>query len=100
MEACLTALSFARIDDALEALHVVKSYAIGAIQSEAADIASGRSHEQWQKASWAHVREMLATGRYPMVERVVREATHPEDRVERGLERVLTGIDVGLRKRR
>ncbi len=99
MEACLAALSFANMDDALESLGLVQSYAIGAIQTEASELASGQNREQWQKASWARVQEMLATGRYPMIERVVREASHPEDRFERGLERVLTGIDAGLQER-
>lgn len=100
LEACLAALDFADIDDALEALRIVRSYAIGAIQGEASELASGQDVADWQKATWAHVQQMLATGRYPMVERVVREATHPEDTFERGLERVLAGIGAGLQERR
>ena len=100
MEECLAALNFSDIDYALEALRLVKAYAIGAIQTEASDIASGQSREQWQQASWTRVQKLLATGRYPMMERVVREATHPEGELERGIERVLAGIEAGLPKKR
>lgn len=100
MEACLASLGFASIDYTLEALRIVKSYVIGAIQTEAFEIARGRSRDEWQKESWPRVREMLATGRYPMMERVVREVSHPRDEFERGVERVLAGIEAGLPKRR
>jgi AcrR family transcriptional regulator len=98
MEACLAALGFSDIDYALEALRLIKAYAIGAIQTEASDIASGQSRQQWQQASWSHVQELLATGRFPMMERVVREASHPDGELERGIERVLAGIEAGLPK--
>ena len=96
MEGCLAALSFSDIDYALEALRLVKAYAIGAIQTEASDVRSGQSREQWQQESWAHVQKLLATGRYPMMERVVREASHPEDELERGIDRLIAGIEAGL----
>jgi AcrR family transcriptional regulator len=98
MESCLAALAFPDIDYALEALRLVKAYAIGAIQTEASDMASGQSREQWQQGAWEEVQKLLATGNYPMMERVVREASHPVDELERGIERVLAGIEAGLRK--
>jgi AcrR family transcriptional regulator len=96
LEACLAAVSFANIDYALEALRLVRAYAIGAIQTEASDLASGQTREQWQQASWTRVQALLATGRYPNMARVVHEAKHPENELERGLERVLAGIEAGL----
>lgn len=98
-EACFEALGFADIDDSLEALRIMKSYAIGAIQSEASDLGSGENRETWQRSMWPYVQQMLATGKYPNIARVVREAKHPEDVFERGLERVLAGIAAGLRPR-
>jgi AcrR family transcriptional regulator len=100
MEACLASLNFADIDYTLESLRIVKAYAIGAIQTEATEIASGQNRDQWQKESWPFVQKMLASGRYPMMDRVVREASHPPGEFERGLERVLVGIEAGLPKRR
>jgi AcrR family transcriptional regulator len=96
MEACLAAVGFANIDETLEALRLVRAYAIGAIQTEASDLASGQSREQWEQASWTRVEALLATGQYPNMARVVHEAEHPENELERGLEWVLAGIEAGL----
>lgn len=96
MEACLAAVGFANIGYTLEALRLVRAYTIGAIQTEASDIASGQTREQWEQASWTRVEALLATGRYPNMARVVHEVDHPENELERGLERVLAGIEAGL----
>jgi AcrR family transcriptional regulator len=96
MEACLAAVGFANIDYTLAALRLVRAYAIGAIQTEASDLASGQSREQWQDASWTRVQALLETGRYPNMARVVHEVEHPDNELERGLERVLAGIEAGL----
>jgi AcrR family transcriptional regulator len=100
MEACLAALSFSAIDDALDALRLIQAYVIGAIQTELLEKASGQSREQWQQASWSHVQKLLATGRYPMMDRVVRESAHDSDAIERGIELILAGIEARLRARR
>lgn len=92
-EAVLAALAFSDIDEAILAAQTVRSYAIGAIQSEAAILASGQDQEAFQDATWPYLEKMLATGRYPNIERVVREAKHHADMFERGLERVLAGLD-------
>lgn len=99
MEACLAALSFADIDYTLDALRLVKAYAIGAIQTEASELAGGQDRQEWQQDSWARVQTLLATGRYPMMARVVSEAAHPGNDFERGLERILAGIGAGLPSR-
>lgn len=100
MEACLALLNFADIDYTLESLRIVKAYAIGAIQTEATEVASGKSRDEWQKESWPLVQKLLASGRYPMMDRVVREASHRPGEFERGLECVLAGIQAGLPPRR
>jgi hypothetical protein len=42
------------------------------------------------------VQALLETGRYPNMARVVHEVEHPDNELERGLERVLAGIEAGL----
>lgn len=98
-EACLAALDFSSIDYTLDSLRLVRAYAIGAIQIEAADLASGKTRAEYEHAAWPSVEKVLASGRYPMIARVVHEANHAEDGFERGLERVLVGIETGLKKR-
>jgi hypothetical protein len=52
------------------------------------------SEREWQDASWPCLERMIATGQYPMVAQVVRDATHPPSEVvfERGLDCVIDGI--------
>jgi AcrR family transcriptional regulator len=109
VEASLAAVSGPRglgdIDSALEALHTVNAYVIGAIRGEASELRaqaqSGLSEAEWQDATWPYLQRMIATGRYPMIEKVVRDARHPspDAAFEKGLEWVIAGIAAGLGKR-
>jgi hypothetical protein len=102
LEASLAPLTGARgfepIDAAVEALRIVNSYALGAIETEAhelrAERASGLNEKQWQDATWAYLKRMLESGRFPTVARVVHEAVHPtsDTAFDRGLECVLDGL--------
>ncbi|MDI1446783.1 TetR/AcrR family transcriptional regulator C-terminal domain-containing protein [Polyangium sp. 6x1] len=92
MEASLASLGGVDVDDAIGALRLVKAYAIGAIQSEASDLGSGMNQAEWQTASWPYVEQMISTGNFPMIAKVVRDAKHPQDTFERGLETVLDGL--------
>jgi hypothetical protein len=105
-ESSLAALSEARgfedIDVALQAVGTVNAYVIGAIRGEAsalsAELESGMSEREYQDATWPYLERMIATGRFPTLARVVRDATHPPSDVvfERGLASVIDGIAAGL----
>jgi len=105
-EESLAALSddrgFEQIDDALQAYGTLNAYVVGAIKTEAtslrAEHESGLNDSDWQAATWPYLQRVIATGRFPMIEKVVREATHPSSDVtfERGLESVIEGIAAGL----
>ena len=49
---------------------------------------------EWQNASWPYLQRMLATGRFPTIAKVVRDALHPpaDEAFAQGLECVLDGI--------
>lgn len=107
-EESLRALSatpgFEDIDIATQALKTVNAYVIGAIWSESSELSaereSGMNEEQWQSASWPYIQRVIATGRFPMLEKTVRDATHPPIDVvfERGLECVLDGVAAQLQR--
>lgn len=102
LEATLSTLDgepgFERIDDVMQAVGTVIAYVIGAIRGEIterrAERASGMTEQQWQNASAPYIERMLATGRFPTLTKVVREATHTDADVgfQRGLDYVLDGI--------
>ncbi|WP_224366771.1 TetR/AcrR family transcriptional regulator [Hyalangium versicolor] len=106
LEASLAALSdapgFKDIDTILHAVRTVSVYAIGAIQSEARDLRvereSGMDEAQWQESFWPYLQRVIATGRFPMIARVVRDAIHPkpEAMFDQGLDCVLDGIAARL----
>ncbi|PTL81161.1 TetR/AcrR family transcriptional regulator [Vitiosangium sp. GDMCC 1.1324] len=106
LEASLAALSdtpgFEDIDAVMQAVGTVNAYVIGAIRTEAselrAELESGMNKTEWQNASWPYIQRMVATGRFPMLARVVRDATHPSFDVvfDKGLECVLDGIAARL----
>ena len=101
-EESLAALSdergFPNIDDALQAYETLNAYVVGAIKSEAAGVRaereSGLNESDWQAAAWPYLERVIATGRFPMIAKVVSEATHPPFDVtfERGLDCVIEGI--------
>jgi len=108
LEASLAALSgapgFEHIDAVLLAIKAVNAYVTGALQSEARELGaerlSGMNKTQWQMANWPYLRRMIATGRFPTIAKVVRDATHPPDEVAfaEGLELVLDGVAARLQR--
>jgi len=94
---------FDDIDVAMQALKVVNAYVIGAILSEASQLRSeresGLGEAEWQAASWPYIERMIATGRFPMLAKIVHDATHKPADVEfaEGLECVLDGIAARFR---
>lgn len=105
-EAAFAALSrtpgFAEIDVALQALRTVTAYAIGAIQREASELRvvreTGLDTAAWQTATSPYLERMFATGRFPHLARVVRDAAHllPDAIFDQGLDWVLGGIAARL----
>lgn len=93
---------FEDIDVAMQALRIANAYVIGAIRVEAgelrAELESGMDKAEWQAATGPYMHRMIATGRYPNLARVVREAANPSADVEfdQGLDRVLDGIAAHL----
>lgn len=102
LEAALAALGdtpgFEDIDTVMHALRTVNAYVIGAIQSEASElrseVQSGKTKTEWQNATGPYLQRMLATGQFPMLARVMQDATHPplDALFDQGLECVLDGI--------
>ncbi|HYQ04802.1 MAG TPA: TetR/AcrR family transcriptional regulator C-terminal domain-containing protein [Polyangiaceae bacterium] len=94
--------AFEHIDDALQAYRTVTAYVVGAIKTETASLRaeheSGLNEGDFQAASWPYLQRMIETGRFPMIAKVVSDATHPSSDVtfERGLESVIEGIALGL----
>jgi len=93
---------FEDIDLAMQAMRTVMAYVIGAMWSETTELraeqSSGMDQTAWQAASWPYIRRMIATGRFPMLEKITREASHPPADVvfAQGLEWVLDGIATRL----
>lgn len=106
LEASLAALSgtpgFENIDAILQAVGTVNAYVIGAIRSEHSELRArletGMDEAQWHTATGPYIHRMIATGRFPTLARVVRDATHPPTEVvfDKGLEQVLDGIAARL----
>jgi hypothetical protein len=97
LETSLAALNmapgFTDIDDSMGALGTINAYVIGAVRRESSDLKSGMNKAEWQKVWWPYLERVIATGRFPMLAKVVLDATHPCPDVvfDRGLETVLDG---------
>jgi AcrR family transcriptional regulator len=104
LEASLAALNrvsgFDDIDVAMRATGTVNAYVIGAVRIESSDLKSGMNKAEWQKLWWPYLERVIATGRFPMLTKVVRDASHPSpDSVfDAGLETVLDGLAAQLQR--
>ncbi|HVV07663.1 TetR/AcrR family transcriptional regulator [Amycolatopsis sp.] len=89
---------FEDIGAVLAAVGTVHSYVLGAIRVEITELrqerASGLDELRWQREVGPYLERMLATGRFPMLAEVVRDAVHPsrDTAFETGLGQVLRGI--------
>lgn len=103
LEHLLTALDsaagFADVNAVMQAGRTFNAYVIGALHNEAverqAEAASGLDETTLRTVSEPYIRRMIETGRYPMLDKVVRDAVHPSsDQIfEQGLNCVLDGIE-------
>jgi len=103
MEAALAALDgLGHIDITMRVYHAVTAYAIGAIRNEIADqraeATSGMDERQWRRSIGPYFTRVLATGRYPTITKMVRDATHlsPDAVFDAGLDYVLAGVAARL----
>lgn len=107
LEASLAALAAAPVPGGIDAVVAmrdsVNAYVIGAVRNEIterhAERVTGMDEQEWQSASMAYLTDMLASGRFPTLARVVAEAADrdAESRFSAGLEFLLDGIAVRLR---
>jgi AcrR family transcriptional regulator len=93
-----TAPGVENIDSLMRAARTINAYTIGALRNEAnewrAELDTGMDKTEWQTANGPYILRMIATGRFPHLENVVRDATHPpaDEVFEQGLDTVLDGI--------
>ncbi len=96
------ALSTGDIDSVIQARDAVNAYVIGALRSEITERrterATGLDERQWQVASSSYLNQVLATGRYPTLARVVSDAGDRDAKAkfDMGLDFLLDGIAARL----
>jgi AcrR family transcriptional regulator len=89
---------FDDIDSAMRAARTVNAYVIGALQNEQRELRaqfdSGMDPAHWRDANGPYIFRLLATGRFPNLTDVVRDANHPPPDVafDDGLQMVLNGL--------
>ncbi|MET9116336.1 TetR/AcrR family transcriptional regulator [Streptomyces longwoodensis] len=87
------------IDEMMQVVNLIRHWVTGATQSETAEreaaLRSGMDRRTWQQRMGPYIRELLATGRFPYLDRMVREARYPsrDERFETGLAVLLDGIE-------
>lgn len=76
--------------------------AVGQLAEQEAQRRTGLTTQQWQAWMSPYVRKLMATGRYPMFNRIIADASLPhdenraDDEFQLGLDRILDGIAAGL----
>jgi AcrR family transcriptional regulator len=93
------------VDGMLDMVSTVNAFVIGFVQAELAEEEAqrrtGLDEEQWRARMQPYLRQLLATGRYPFLERIVMEAEDFPDvdaTFERRLALVLDGLAANLRR--
>ena len=101
-EIVLAALDGVDVDAVMPVVTAVNAYVIGAVRREIAarraERATGMDEKRWQAARGPYLERAFATGRFPAMETVVRDAVHLDaDQTFRiGLDFVLDGIEAGI----
>jgi len=100
IEATLATVGFDDIDQVLSTVGTVMAYVYGAVRSEITELraerSTGMTEEQWQRANGPYMERVLATGRFPMLAKVMYEGTDRDhaQAFDDGLDYVLDGIAV------
>ncbi|MFY4721731.1 TetR/AcrR family transcriptional regulator [Streptomyces sp. LaBMicrA B280] len=98
-ETVVARLDGVALDDVMPMVAAVNAYVIGAVRREIAERraerASGLDEKRWQAALGPYLQRTFATGRFPALAAVVRDAAHRDaDHTFRmGLEFLLDGIE-------
>ncbi|MFB8024878.1 TetR/AcrR family transcriptional regulator [Streptomyces sp. NPDC056465] len=101
-ETVLAALDGVDVDDVMPVVAAVNAYVVGAVRREVADRraerATGMDEKRWQAALGPYLERTFATGRFPALATVVRDAAHHDaDHTFRtGLDFVLDGIEARI----
>ncbi|MEV7040666.1 TetR/AcrR family transcriptional regulator [Amycolatopsis sp. NPDC051061] len=101
-EAVLSALRDLDVDIVMPVVSAVDSFVIGTVRREIAERraerASGMDQRQWQRAFGPYLERTFATGRYPALATVVRDAAHLDagQTFRTGLGFLLDGIGAGI----
>ncbi|WP_163509499.1 TetR/AcrR family transcriptional regulator [Fodinicola acaciae] len=97
-EAVLAGLAELDLDAVMPVMAAVTAYVTGAVRREIAELRAERStgmdERQWQAATGPYLRRIFASGRFPALEKVVRDAVHltADETFELGLDYVIDGI--------
>ncbi|MEQ0563295.1 TetR/AcrR family transcriptional regulator [Amycolatopsis sp. NEAU-NG30] len=101
-EALMAGLDGIDVDSVMPAVSAVDSYVAGAVRKEIAERraerATGMDKHQYQVAYGPYLERAFATGRFPALEKVVRDAVHldADETFRIGLDCVLDGIAARL----
>ncbi|WP_410642934.1 TetR/AcrR family transcriptional regulator [Amycolatopsis sp. lyj-346] len=101
-EAVMAALDGVDVDMIMPVVTAVDAYVIGAVRREIAERraerATGMDQRQWQATFGPYLVRMFATGRFPALETVVRDAAHldADETFRIGLGFLLDGIGAGI----
>ncbi|MET9682347.1 TetR/AcrR family transcriptional regulator [Streptomyces coeruleorubidus] len=87
------------IDDMAHVVNLIRHWVTGASQAETAEreaaLRSGEVRTAWQERMGAYMTDLLATGRFPYLDRLVHEARHGDhdEQFEAGLAILLDGVE-------
>jgi AcrR family transcriptional regulator len=103
-ETVLAALGGVDVDAVMPVAGAVNAYVTGAVRREIAERraerATGMDQKRWQASRGPYLVRTLATGRFPALERVVRDAAHlnADETFRIGLDCLLDGIEARIAK--
>ncbi|GAB4586014.1 TetR/AcrR family transcriptional regulator [Nocardia sp. IFM 10818] len=101
-EAVVSAMADLDVDAVMPIVDAVTAYVIGAVRREIterrAERATGMDQRQWQAAFGPYLERTFATGRFPALATVIRDAAHldPDQTFRTGLDFLLDGIQARL----
>lgn len=101
-EAVIAALDGLDVDIVMPVVTAVDAYVIGAVRREIAERraerATGMDERQWQAAYGPYLERAFATGRYPALATVIRDAAHldADQTFQTGLDFLLDGIEARI----
>jgi AcrR family transcriptional regulator len=103
-EAVVAAMDGVDVDAVMPVVDAVNAYVIGAVRREIterrAERATGMDQKQWQAAFGPYLERTFATGRFPALATVIRDAAHldADETFRTGLAFLLDGIEAHLRR--